>query len=193
VAAALQNDGEVRRLEARLLAKQYDIRAERAERLPKLDLVAQYALLSKFNNYEEFFRRFQRNNGQLGVSAQFPIWTGTAVNAATNRAEAEAAQLRVQISSARKQAVAEARRSFGQLEQAQSAREVARLELEVARDQVSVLLAQMQEGRAALRQVEQARAVEAERWMALYDALSSVEKARLALLRDTGQLIAVLR
>ena len=36
-------------------------------RLPRADLVSQYGLFARFNNYDEFFRKFQRNNGQIGV------------------------------------------------------------------------------------------------------------------------------
>ena len=67
------------------------------------------------------------------------------------------------------------------------------MDLDVSRDQVSVLLAQMEEGRAALRQVEEARTGETDKWIAFYDAASTAEKARLALLRQTGELTAALR
>jgi hypothetical protein len=67
------------------------------------------------------------------------------------------------------------------------------MDLDVARDQVSVLLAQMGEGRASLRQVDDARAAETEKWIAFYDAASTAEKTRLAVLRQTGELIAALK
>ena len=46
---------------------------------------------------------------------------------------------------------------------------------------------------AALRQVEEARTGETDKWIAFYDADSTAEKARLALLRQTGELTAALR
>jgi hypothetical protein len=51
----------------------------------------------------------------------------------------------------------------------------------------------MQEGRAELRQVEEARAAETAKWIAFYDADTNVEGARLNLLRQTGELTAALR
>ena len=193
VQAALASSQEIRQLESKLLAKGLDIRAERAARLPRLDLVAQYALLGRFNNYEDFFRKFQRHNGQLGVSIQIPLWTGPGVEAAVSQAEAEAAQLRLQIQAARRRIWAETARWCRDLKQAESARELAKLELEVAREQVSLVLAQVAEGRAGLRQLEEARSAEADKWMMFYDAAGAAEKARLALLKQTGTLLAAVQ
>lgn len=193
VKSALANSRELKGLQSKLLAKGYDVRAERAARLPRFDLVAQYGLLAEFNNYADFFRKFQRNNGQLGISFQVPLWSGHGVAAAAAQAEADVAQLRIQFRNARRRIESDTRRAFDDIQQVEAARDLARLDLEVARQQVSVLLAQMQEGRAALRQVEEARAAETEKWIAFYDTGASVEKARLNLLRQTGELLAALR
>jgi hypothetical protein len=48
----------------------------------------------------------------------------------------------------------------------------------------------MQEGRATLAQVEQARLAENDKWIAFYDAQYSVEKAQWNLLRLSGDLLA---
>src|SRR5688572_27422408 len=48
---------------------------------------------------------------------------------------------------------------------AEISREVAKLDLDVAREQLFVLLALWEEGRATLRQVEEARAAEMEKWL----------------------------
>lgn len=191
--AALRHDRELRALEARLLAKGLEARAERAARLPRLELVAQYGLLARFNNYEEFFRKFERHNGQLGVSFQIPLFVGSTVEARAGRVETEAAALRLQIRSRRERVAAEARRLYQAVAEAEAAREVARLDLEVAREQVSVLLAQLKEGRASLRQLEEARYQENDKWIALYDAEYACEAARLELLAHSGGLTAALR
>ena len=72
----------------------------------------------------------------------------------------------------------------------ETAAEVARLDLDAAREQISVYLAQMQEGRVTLRQVEEARVVENDKWIAFYDAQYASERARWAVLRLTGDLMA---
>ncbi|MGD0199486.1 MAG: TolC family protein [Bryobacteraceae bacterium] len=193
VSQALEGSKEIRSLESRLLAKGYDVRAQRAARLPRLDLVAQYGLLARFNHYEDFFRKFQRHNGQLGISFQVPLWSGPGVAASVSQAEAEVAQLQIQLRHARGRIAADTRAGYDNLRQAEAAQELARLDLEVAREQVSLLLAQSQEGRAALRQLEEARIGETDKWLAFYEAGASLERARLNLLRLTGGLAAALR
>ncbi len=192
VQKALESSNELRGLQSKLLAKGYDIKAQRAQRWPRVDLVAQYGMLSRINNYDQFFRKFQRNNGQIGMSFQWPVFSGPGVDAAASLAEVEAAQLRIQLQNTRNRIAADTRAAYQGIEQTESARKVAQLDLEVAREQVSVLLAQMQEGRAALRQVEDARSAETDKWIAFYDTAASLEKSRLALLRLTGGLAAAL-
>jgi len=193
VEQALAHSRELRAMEARLTAKSLEVRAERASTLPRLGLVAQYGLLARFNNYEQFFRRFERHNGQLGVSFEIPLFARTVIDARAGKAEAEAAQMRIQMRTLRERIAAEVRSLHQAARQAEAAREVARLDLEVAREQVSLLLAQSEEGRASLRQLEEARYVESEKWIAFYQADYAVELARLNLLARTGQLIAALR
>ena len=74
--SALSASKEVRRLESALTAKGFEIQAQKAAKLPRVDLVAQYALLGRFNNYEDFFRKFQRHNAQIGISLQVPAVRG---------------------------------------------------------------------------------------------------------------------
>jgi outer membrane protein len=193
VEEALKSSKELRSLESKLLAKNYDVRSERAARWPRVDLVAQYAMLARYNNYDKFFSTFQRNNGQIGVSFQVPLWSGPAINAAAAREEAEAAQIKVQIRTARARITADTRRAYDDVRQSQAAQEIAKMDLDLARDQVSVLLAQVQEGRAPMRQLQEARAAESDKWIAFYDAATNLEKARLAVLRQVGGLIAALR
>jgi outer membrane protein TolC len=190
---AIQSSKELRRLESALIAKGLDVRAQKAARLPTVDLVAQYGLFAKFNNYTDYFRTFQRNNGQLGMSITVPVLPGPAVAAAVAQAEADAARLRIEMSAARNRISLETRQSYQTLRKAQTARDVARLDLEVARDQVSILLARMNEGRAGLQQLEEARFDEDEKWIVFYDAQYTAEKAAWDLLRQTGELVAALQ
>jgi outer membrane protein TolC len=193
VESAVQFSKELRRLESSIVAKGLQIRGDRAARLPHADLVAQYGLFAKFNNYTNYFRTFQRNNGELGVSFQLPLLPGPGIAALTEQGNAEVAHLRLEMNNARNSIVLTARQTYREIGKAESAHEVARLDLEVARDQVSINLAQMQEGRASLSQVEEARAVEDSKWIAFYDAEYALEKARWNLARQTGDLLAALR
>jgi hypothetical protein len=48
----------------------------------------------------------------------------------------------------------------------------------------------MEEGRIPLRQVEEARVIENDKWIAFYDAQYTIEKARWNVLRLTGDVLA---
>ena len=189
IQAALDSNKELRKLQSQIAAKGLEMRGEKAARLPRVDLVAQYGLFAKFNHYEDYFQTFQRNNGQIGLSFQVPVFSGPGVKAQVAQTQTEIAHLRVQLNSARNQISADLQQSFREVRKAGMAAEVARLDLEVAREQLSVDLAQMQEGRLTLRQVEEARVAENAKWIAFYDAQYAIEKARWSVLRLTGELV----
>jgi outer membrane protein len=193
IESAIQFSKQLRRLESGIVAKGLQIRGERAARLPRVDLVAQYGLFAKFNHYEDYFRTFSRHNGQLGISFQLPVLPGPGISAAQAQLETDIAKLRIEMNNTRNRIITDARQTYREIRKAQTAHEVARLDLDVARDQVSVNLALQQEGRASLSQVEESRATENSKWIAYYDAQYALEKARWNLARQTGNLLAALR
>jgi outer membrane protein TolC len=186
--AALASNSELRRLESQIAAKQLELRGAAAARLPRADLVAQYAMLAKFNNYTEYFSHFQRNNGEIGVSFQVPIFV-PGVRSATAQGEADLSRLKIELANARNRIVSELAESLRSARRAQTAADVVRLDLEVTREQLSVDLAQFQEGRQTMRQVDEARLAENDRWIAFYDAQYALEKARWNVLRLDGGLL----
>jgi outer membrane protein TolC len=192
VETALASSKDVKKLESQLQAKGFEARSYKSARKPSVDLVAQYGMLAR-RNYQDFFGRFQRNNGQLGVSIQLPLMAGAASGAQAFRAEAEIAQIHLQVTTTRDRITVETRRNFQLLKKAEMGRDLAKTDLELTREQLSVNLAQMQEGRAALSDIEQIRAVEDEKWIAFYDAQLAVERAQLTLLHQTGTLLAAVR
>jgi OMF family outer membrane factor len=191
-ALALQNSNDIRKLESQLQAKGFEVKEDQAARLPVVDVVAQYALLAK-SNYQNFFTGFQRNNGELGLSIQIPLLIGSATKGLAAQAQTDILELRTQLVQARNRIQLDTQKSYQDLKKATGAQEVARADLDYTREQVSVLLAQLGEGRATQQQVDDARLAEQEKWIAFYDAQHSVESARLDLLRQTGTLQAALR
>lgn len=191
IGLALRNNKDIRRMESQVRAKEFEVRSQHTQRLPEVDLVAQYALFAKYN-YQNFFSRFQRNNGELGISIKIPVLVGSAPAGLAAEAEVDMAKLRTQMSDLRNRTALDTRKAFHDLKQAESSRDFAKLDLEVAREQVRVLLDQMDEGRATRQAVDESRTQEQEKWMAFYDGQRSVEKARINLLRFTGTLQAAL-
>ncbi len=190
--AALRNNRELSQMQSNVLAKELDVRSFKAERLPKVDLVAQYALFAKYN-YEQYFQKFQRNNFQLGASVTLPIFIGSAPKGYIQQAYTDLEKLRIQMDQTRNRILTETRHSYQQWKKAESIRDLAFMQLDLSREQLTVLLAQNNEGRVALRDVEQARLDEGNKWMAWYDAESQVARAKFAILRQTGELLAAVR
>jgi len=192
VSAALENSREVRRLESQLQVRMLDLRGYKSARLPVVDLVAQYSLLSKYD-YQQFFNKFQRNNVQLGVSVTIPLLVGAGAKGYAGEAEVDIEKMRAQMNETRNRVSVDTSKTFNDVKRAESGVEVARLDLDVAREQVTVLLAQLQEGRVTRSTVDEARLVEQDKWIAYYEAQNTVEKTRLNLLRQTGTILAALK
>lgn len=188
---ALHNNRELRQMQANVLAKELDLRSYRAERLPQVDLVAQYALFLK-QTYTQYFpgNKFQYNNAQLGASITIPLLTGSASKAMAEQSATDLQKLRVQVDQTRNRIIADTRRSYQQWRKTEELRNLSRMQLDLAREELTVLLAQNGEGRVPMSQVERARLEESDRWIGLYDAETQVIRAKLAILRETGNLMA---
>lgn len=186
---ALDGSRELRKLQSDLQAKTLEIQANKSAWLPQVDLIAQYALFSRFNNLDQYFNRFQTNNAQLGVSFKFPIVPGPASAAMAASAQNEVSRLRIKVTNTRNRIELETRKLYEDLQLHKENRELAKLDLDVAREQIAVNLAQLEEGKATRRQVEEARFLEAEKWLAYWDAQHLYDRARVSLLAATGGLI----
>ena len=188
---ALDNSRELKKLQSDLQSKTLEVQANRSAWLPQVDLIAQYALFSRFNNLDQYFNRFQSNNAQLGVSFKFPIVPGPATAALAVQAQNEVSRLRLRVSNARNRIEMDTRKLYEDLQLHKENRELAKLDLDLARDQIAIHLAQMEEGKATRRQVEESRFLEAEKWLAYWDAQYMFDRARISLLAATGGLMTL--
>lgn len=187
VSLALAASPELQQAEHERRAREHKLRGERNGRWPSLDLVGQYAVLTRFNNYDEFFNRFERHNVTAGVRIRIPIFSAQ-TSAAVRLAESELAASDVETRLQREAIELEVRRLARRGRELDAAQTVARLELRLAQENLRVLQAQHDEGRAGLRELEQARLEEHDRWRAYLDAEHSRQQAELELLRRTGEL-----
>ena len=189
--SALRNNRRLREMQSNILAKEMDLRSYKSARLPQVDLVAQYSLFAKYN-YQQYFpaNSFRYNNFQLGAAISLPVLVGTARQGFMQQAYTDMQKLRLQTDEIRNQIITDTRRSYQQWKKAQSIQDLARKRLDLAREELTVLLAQNGEGRVPLRDLEQARLDESNRWMDLYDADAQVTRSELAILRQMGTLMA---
>jgi len=192
VDAAIEASKEIRRLESSMQAKMLDIKSYKAQRLPKASLVAQSEIFAKYY-YQNYYPVFHTYGGQFGASFELPVLAGRSARAYISQDEEDLAKLRVEIARTRSRLAGDIRRGFEEVRYAEAARDLANADLDLAREQVSVDLAQNQEGRLPAATLEQARAAENEKWLAYYDAMHQLERARLDVLHQTGTLLSALR
>ena len=187
VAMALQDNTSVRLAESDVRAKEFRLKGEKRGYFPTLELVSVYSLLGRFNNYDQFFKTFQRNNYNAGVQVNVPLFSAkTKANVGLADVNLEASK--ASLSNKKIEVTADVRQKTRSVREKDAAKEVARLELKLAQQDVAVFQSQYAEGKLNLREVEKARLSENERWMAYLDANFARQQAQLELLRVAGQL-----
>ncbi len=190
--SAYESSKPLKVLESKMQAKGLEAKSYKAEWLPQFDLVAQYALLAHYN-YEDSFRKFQPNNGQLGVSFKLPLLVGPASKSYASQADLEVAKLKIQLQQTRSKIQTSVHQSYQDMRRAESARDVSKKAVEWAQEQVRVLLERFEAGRVPLKELEEARLVENEKWLSYFANNNLVERARLAVLKNSGTLAAAIR
>ena len=187
VAAAMTNNAGLRLAESDVRAKEFRLKGERRGYFPTLELVSIYSVLARFNNYSEFFSHFQRNNYNAGVDVRVPIFSAQ-TRAAVGLAQVNLDAAKASLTNKRSELSAEVRRKTRRVRETDAAKEVARLELQLAQQNVAVQQAQFEEGKLGLRDMEKARLDENEKWMAYLDTNFQKQQAQLDLLKTAGRL-----
>jgi outer membrane protein len=187
VALALQNNTSLLVDESDVRAKEFRLTGEKRGYYPTLQLVSVYSLLAKFNNYDQFFRTFQRHNYNAGVQVTVPLFS------AQTKANIGLAQVNLDVAKAnlankKNEISASVRQKTRRLRERDAAKEVARLELQLAQQDVTVLQSQFDEGKVNLRELERAHLTENEKWMVYLDSNFQRQQAQLDLLQTAGQL-----
>ncbi len=186
-AKAVQASPSVQAADNLALAQSFRARAEHRSLLPSVDFAAQYALLSTYNNYNEFYKTFQRHNATVGVAIRFPFLSfsqkarAEGADASTIRAHKDAENVRNQVS----EQTLKLQRSVEQLSAAQ---QVADLEYQVAQAGLETVQVRMNTTNVTIHDLEDARTQANERYSALQDANFELQRAHITLLTATGEL-----
>ena len=171
---------------------------------PSFDFAAQYALLSRFNNFQNYYipskpctvsgvsvlcatNSFQQNNATVGISIRFPFFNA-AQRARAQAADADASKAAKQAEAARNQVSEETLRLQRGVAQMQAARDVAQLEYEIAQKTLAAVQTRMDAGTSTIHDLDDARTQASERFISLQDVTFELERAQLGLLRSTGDL-----
>ncbi len=186
VARAVQNSIDLKQAASEREAMAARLRGERGSRWPTFSLTGQYNVLARFNNYDQFFSKFQRNNFVAGGQIRIPIFAAH-TSAAVAAAQANLAAAQLTVDAKREEVSLDVRQKERQRREAEAAREVARLELALAQENTGVVQSQFNQSRASLRDLEAAQLEQNDKWIAFLDADFARQQAQLELLRATGE------
>jgi outer membrane protein TolC len=169
------------------LAEAFRASGEHRALLPSLDFAAQFARLAGYNNYDQYYTKFQPNNATVGVSIRFPLFSAPQ-RARAQGADADALKAKKQAEAARNQVSEETLKLQRAVEQLAAAREVAQLEYQLAQSGLEVAQTRLDAGTGTLRDLVEARGQASERYLISQDADFEYQRVRMSLLRATGEL-----
>ncbi|HET9284586.1 MAG TPA: TolC family protein [Candidatus Angelobacter sp.] len=185
--SVVNNNPAVKAAEAAADAKAFRARAEHQQLYPSVDYVGQYAVLARFNNYDQFFQKFQRHNVTAGVAIRFPLFNPVQ-HAAAKVADAEAVKSRKEAQGVKEQVSTETLKLQRSVQQLAAARDVAQLEHQLSQADIEAAHAKIESGAASIKDEENARVAEHERYTAYLNSNFELDRAQIQLLRQTGQL-----
>jgi outer membrane protein TolC len=159
---------------------------------PILAFGIEYNRYAKFNNYTEYYLRFQHNNFNVGVQITLPLFeAGRAAKA--RGSSAEAAVARAQADQARDQTEEQVLRLQKNIGELLAQEDVAKLQNELAQNQLDVITTQLSSGSggqgAPMAKDEQTAHIdERNKFVDLLTTRNQLTQARLSLLRSVGRI-----
>jgi outer membrane protein TolC len=161
---------------------------------PQFAFGAEYNRYAEFNNYQEYYLRFQHNNFDVGVQIRFPIFDASQraksreSAAEARRAGAEADQTKFQTT----EQVYSLRHSLNEMANQER---IAQLKSELAQEQLEAIQAQLANGSGSPnapmvtpKDEQLARIQERERYVDALDATFSMIRVELTLMRSLGKI-----
>ena len=154
---------------------------------PTVDGATQYAYLARYNNYQQYYKSYLANNFTGGLNIRIPIFNAVQ-KAKAQEADADAMIARKRADLTKNQVGEDALKLQRSLRQLSAARDVAKLEWEVSQGELEAVTARAGTGGANPRDRENARLDVDDKHAAYLDAEFELSRAKLQLLRVTGEL-----
>ena len=161
---------------------------------PTFGFGGEYNRYAKFNNYDEYYLRFQHNNFNVGIQITLPLFDATR-KAKAKGSSAEAVQATAEADQLRDQAgeqILQLQKSVAELT---AQEQVAELQNELAQDQLDAITTQLHLGSgtpgaaAPLPKDEQGAHInERSRFVDVLETRFQLTQARLSLLRSMGRI-----
>jgi outer membrane protein TolC len=190
---ALESAPEILQADAVIRAKEFHVEAERGENLPRMELVGQYALFSRSNNYSDYFNRFERNNFLLGLSVQFPLFNGFRTSARVAQSRQEVAEERYRLQGLKSELKLNIQRGLSALRIARGALDLARSDAAAAREMAEVSETLLSTGRIGAKDMENVRTQLRQKELALIEANRILFQRKVEILRLAGAITSVMK
>jgi outer membrane protein TolC len=154
---------------------------------PSVEAVGQYALLSTFNNYDQFYKRFERNNGTVGLVVRFGF-LNRAQTARAREADADAVKAERRVGAIKSQVSGEVLQAQALVKQLTAARDMAQIEYALSRSDTEKLDVNAEIGKIALGEQITGRITTDQKFEELLDTTFELRKAQLQMLNAIGDL-----
>jgi outer membrane protein TolC len=184
----VQSSPVVKAAQQQALSKQFAAEGEhKAALYPSFDLAGQYAVLSNLNNYQVYLNKFQNNNASGGLVIKFPFFD-TTQRARAAEAKADFIRASREAEGAKDRMSLETLRLQRAVQELQAGVDVAQLEYQLAQSELAATETRLQSQLGTLREEQDARTKVEQSYDALMDANLTLQKAKIQLLRNTGEL-----
>jgi outer membrane protein TolC len=175
-------------------SKQFVAQADSHRRLrPEIAFGIQYSRYAKFNNYAQYYLRFQHNNFDVGINMTLPLYDPL-VKAKARGSAADAVHAREQADLYRMQLAEQTRELSGGIDELRAQQKIARLQSEYAQENVDAVLIQLQNGSGnqnatplSPRDEQKARIEERRRYVDKLDSDFQLMQAQIQLERTLGR------
>ncbi|HEX6502788.1 MAG TPA: TolC family protein [Terriglobales bacterium] len=184
---AVQSNPAVKAAQQQALSKQFMAQGEHKALYPSFDLAGQYAVLTNFNNYNVYIRNFQANNASGGLVMKFPFFD-TAQRARAAQAKADFIRASREAEQSKDKISLETLRLQRSVQELQAAVDVTQLEYQLAQSELEATETRLQSQVGTLREEQDARTKVEQSYDSLMDANLTLQKAKVQLLRNTGEL-----
>jgi outer membrane protein TolC len=161
---------------------------------PQFAFGAEYNRYAKFNNYAEYYLRFQHNNFDVGVQITIPLFDASR-RAKARESAAEAVKATAEADQAKNQVSEQVLTLRHSIEEMKAQRRIAELKSDLAGEQLATVQSELQNGSGSAnaplvtpKDEQLARIQERERYQDALDARFQVTSMELNLLRSLGEI-----
>ncbi|MGI8769810.1 MAG: TolC family protein [Acidobacteriaceae bacterium] len=157
---------------------------------PQVGFGLQYSRYAKFNNYAQYYTRFQHNNFEIGLDIKVPVLDAVA-RAKARGSAADAVHAQEQANMFRQQLSEQTLELEKSLDELTAQQKVARLQSDLARETLESVTTQLQTSSSSgatltPKDEELAKIEERQRYTEMLDANFQLIQAQLNLLRSVG-------